>query len=386
MNSVMDTLLLSVLSFKQLVFLLLILIAVVWTKKRALAQKKIILNSIWFSEDGSIGEEALHNLRQLAKKISAHRYGAYYQLFLWTDESKLQASARKTLQGHGVVIKDFCRLKPRDPISKKLYGWIKECLMLGNADNKFFYCIASDILRFYLLFKEFPDNYPNSVTCYFDCTDVEILDLPSPAVFNNLHSAAFPFYYGRLIPPLGKLLGYENLAQANFNNDLILAANKKNREQLDRIFRAFFNNLNHIDQLIGGIFHKLTATRDALQVQDQDLALVIVFGLTHVINFIRLQESLGEPFLLEYEDHGLQMTCMKMLAETRDFIDFKLVHKNSLTWAKSPLDKTTVDAGNEERKFWYEFFPRRYHAASNAMNQAIAMANLAPLLKASRLD
>jgi hypothetical protein len=376
----MSILILSLFKAPSFFFFLLITTTFLVIKKMAYRHKRIILNSIWFSENGSLPEVALNNLIRLSNKIKASPYSKAYQLFLWTDLKKLQPSVKKALAQQGITIKDYRHIKANDEASKQMNTWIHELIQLGDNDNNYFYCMASDLFRVYLLLKEFPQNYKNAVTCYLDCNDIEILSLPPPSSFKNLPFIALNPINITLMNTLGTLIGYEKQPLCILDNDIILASNRK-KEPLNHLFRAFYSHLSDLNQRTGGMITKLTEMKQTMTTKDQDLIVVLVVGISHILNILRFKDPFPDPFLIEYGKAEPSIKPIKGLAAAFDFLDYNRHYENGNTWHKKlPTQNPDTRLEKECRESWYELYTQRFHKISQSLNQRLAEANIAALL------
>ncbi len=350
----------------HLIFFVLLMITILSIKKIFQPYKQIIINGIWFSGDGSIPEDAVNNFVQLAKKIKKSPYKQFYQLYFWADVGKIENRIKRTLHRHGVVLKDYRDIHPKDEISKISIEYVNFFISQGDQNSKYFYCLASDLFRLYLLCKEFPENYKNAVTCYIDCNDISILDVPSPKIFEELNLFAFNFVNLHHEDVLIKLIGSDIEPQPHLNNDVMIVANKRNKNIRDLIFKTYYENLIAIDRTTGGLKEMLIATKNATQNPDKNLALVIVFAITHMTNIFRFnRELLSDPFLCVHDEKEVKTQILKDIQVASYFLSFEREEDKGMTWiGEHIIDDQLL---NSTQKFWYELFAKRYREITDAV-------------------
>lgn len=365
----------SIVESRLLLFYFIMFMLILLVKK--LCRIPVIINAIWFSTDGTVPESALHNLVHLAENINKSIYRSCYKVLFWTDAAKLKPEIKKILKKNRIEIKDYRDLSPDDDTSRKLIEWINCLASMSYIHSKLHFVMASDMLRMYLLLKEIPKKHPKAIGCYIDCNDIRLIDIPNPKHLVNINTIAFHFVLLEFLPIL-KIIQCPQKTKFCLSNDIIITYNRGNQSFFDEIFAAYYNNLNHLDQQMAGIGEMYVKTLNSVNTLDQDTQFVIVFGTTHILNTLFLQnEETGDIYLLGFAHRKLEAKKIESIKDVTDFLNFTRNGEEGMTWVvqtpsvDNSSESLQAEIKNEHLEYWYQSFRKRAHLANEAINRTI---------------
>lgn len=346
-------------------FYLIILIFIILIKK--IFHLKVIINTIWFSVDGSVSEDALFNLIQLSKKIEHSHYKTSYQLWFWTDTKKLKPEINKKLKQYGIKIKDYRAISCQDELSYSAIQWVENLLSIGNQNNKLFFMLASDIFRLYLLLKEFPRHYKHHISCYIDCNDIIIHHIPNPRDFLNIQAITFHFVEFNYadFPIFKRLVPCPDQSQVFLTNDVIIARNKRT-PLFNEIFSIFCQNLMKIQDAEHDLFDLFKLLIQDIKVIDTELGCIVIFATTHIMNTLYIHPAQVQQLLIDHQNNKKQV--LNTILDSKLFLDFTRDYTKGYVWLEREATSTSVNSEQiaAYRTFWFNLFIDRYKFINQA--------------------
>ena len=338
------------------VFYLCIFLIIFLIKK--ICRKQIVINTIWFSNDGSVHADAVQNLLQLARDIRQSPLRKHYQLLFWTDLQIMDARIKNVFRQHKIICKDYRDVSPQDHDARTALAWIKQLLAIADGNNKVCYVLASDLFRLYLLLKEFPAHHAADYACYIDCNDIHLHQLPHPHALSTLKFIAFHFvtFCYSAFPIFQTLTKCEANPGPLLTNDVIVTANKSDPAFFHELFSQYINNVRNVADTLG-------FTIRSMKILDDDMVCVIIFITTHMVNTLKVGRQRDEIFLLRLLEAGLEKKEVTLIQDVENFIAFERDYAKGFTCVQR------VDAGvgsvvSEEaeywRGYWYGLFVERF--------------------------
>lgn len=187
------------------------------------------IHTIWFDNEGRIPEEALEHLRdwsfELRYKLNELKFEPeeklHYSLYLWTERDRLDPRIIERLGYYNVAVCDIHELLG-PPIDA-----IKRLIFTGHWTlHKFYYAVASDILRIELM-RLIPRD---KVFIYMDVLDSDFTALAKDLrkLHDSYEKGHWPAWHwsGFSLPYIHfgeDKVGLANTTFRDFNNDLIIA-------------------------------------------------------------------------------------------------------------------------------------------------------------------
>lgn len=356
-------LILSATELKLIGFYLVIFIVAYFIKKSR--QTKIAINSIWFSTNGLVPQDAIDNLINLAHAIKNSPFKKNYKIYFWTDARILDSFVRKTLKKSNIIIKHYRDVVTSDSLDLQTMDQIEQLLKLANGDNKLFFVLASDLFRLYLLLREFPLRYKNNYTCYFDCNDIQFNSIPEPALFRKIKSIAFHFvefsFFEHNI--FSKLVNCSNQYQLLLTNDVIITVNK-NITCFKKLFESYCNNFFSLNKSRNGINEFLKMTCKYMPILDDDLVRIIIFTTTHMVNTLYLHAENNDANLLTFANDVLMKKESFEVQDVVSVINFERHYHKGFTCLQRDnvqvVDSVMTEEAILHRQRWYHLFINRY--------------------------
>lgn len=328
---------------------------------------RFILNNIWFSADGSVPPNVIKHLTSQVKVLQRFNNRLNANLYFWTDTQKLKPDVRRLLKRAGVTIKDYKSVFRNDEISIKIKKQLYELLEIRHPLQKVAYVMGSDIFRMYLMFNALPKRHPSATFCYIDCTDIDLTNIIDPSVLGNQCALALRKLSFQKKPILDVIACPQESIPV-FSNDVILTGNyKQNKHILNEVFNAYYQNLNHLDQLTHDFVEFFKETLRS-GVDDYTTILAIVFGTTNIMSTLvmsRLRDI--DAFIIKYGDDKPEIKSLDDIQDAADFIDYVDKRKQGSTWV--PVSE--LGAQNSTRDRWYEILRQRYQVVDHELSSRL---------------
>lgn len=333
---------------------------------KKIRRNRIAINTIWFSADGTVPEDTIERLIKLASNLRHSPYRYHYQLYFWTDTKKLLPVINWRLRRANIRVKDYRQVVPSDEAAATAQQWIHDLIQLGNEQNKVFYVLASDLLRLYLLLREFPERYAFAYSCYIDCNDIQLNQIPRPRDFLKIRQLAFHFVQFNFASYtiFEELTHCPDTSRLLLTNDVIVAVNKA-RPLFAEIFATYCQNVRTTHQAMQDMLLMLSRSRQSAGVIDDETVCLIIFTTTHMMNTLfAASEVLSDIFLVSFaSNRGIEKRRVD-IQDVAEIIDFERHYDKGATCLNRESLDASATMNNDTfiacRTFWQQLFVYRY--------------------------